>query len=265
MDALYATPLPPPAGPLHGLPPRPQPGRAGHAGDARAAGRRRARLREPARLGGARCKAHWGDAPIAGFARRERPSALSRRRARRSASGDYDAFVLTEMVEIRDAISYHDSSDYLRRWARRAPAANPATRVYLYETWHRIDDPEGWLTRLDRDLGRYWEGEILRRAQATRRLDRPIYVIPAGQVLARFVRALRARGGVDGMTGEEICSRATPRAGRTRSTSTTSAPTWSPSPTTRCSTSGARSGCRRALRRADGSAARSPPGRPPPA
>lgn len=111
-------------------------------------------------------------------------------------SGEYDAVVLTEAVEIRETIKYHSPHDYLRKWAALAQAANPETRVYLYESWHPLDDAEGWLERLDADLARYWEGEILRRALAYDDVTRPIYVIPAGQVMARFVREVEARGGV---------------------------------------------------------------------
>ena len=114
---------------------------------------------------GATLKAHWGDDTVAGFAEE---NAHPRFRAAREAadSADYDAVVLTEMVEIRDAIRYHDSPAYLRRWADRILGARPDARVFLFETWHPLDDPEGWLNRLDRDLGRYWEGELLARAQA---------------------------------------------------------------------------------------------------
>ena len=149
---------------------------------------------------GATLKAHWGDDTIAGFAEE---NAHPRFRAAREAadSADYDAVVLTEMVEIRDAIRYHDSPAYLRRWADRILGARPDARVFLFETWHPLDDPEGWLNRLDRDLGRYWEGELLARAQADGELPQAIRVIPAGQVMARFVRAVEARGGVDGIAG----------------------------------------------------------------
>ena len=84
----------------------------------------------------------------------------------------------------------------MQKWAAAARAANPNTRVYLYETWHALDDPEGWLARLDRDLELYWEGEILRRALNYKVTPYPIYLIPAGQVMARFVREVEARGGV---------------------------------------------------------------------
>jgi len=109
-------------------------------------------------------------------------------------SGAYDALVLTEMVEIRDAIRWHDSWDYLHRWAVLGRAARPGLRVYLYETWHNLDDDEGFRQRLARDPARYWRGEILRRALAADR--RPIHVIPAGTVLAAFLDLLEAEGGL---------------------------------------------------------------------
>lgn len=118
-------------------------------------------------------------------------------------SGEYDALVLTEMVEIRDAIKWHHSAEYLQRFARRAWKHSPKTRVYLYETWHDIEHPEGFLTRIDRDLRMYWEQEILDRALAHDAMQQPIYVIPAGQVLARFIREVKKRGGVEGISRKE--------------------------------------------------------------
>lgn len=151
---------------------------------------------------GASLKAHWGDAEIHGFAQ-ENAHPRFRDAGQAVDSGDYDAIVLTEMVEIRDAIRHHASPDYLARWAGRAWRANPEAEVYLYETWHNIDDPEGWLARIDRDSATYWEGEILRRALAADGMERPIRVIPAGPVFARFVREAAARGGVDGVARPE--------------------------------------------------------------
>ncbi len=55
------------------------------------------------------------------------------------------------MVEIRDAIEYFDSADYLHKFASLAREGNASTRVYLYETWHNVNDPEGWRTRLEKD------------------------------------------------------------------------------------------------------------------
>lgn len=116
-------------------------------------------------------------------------------------SGDYDAVVLTEMVEIRDAIRWHASPAYLAKWAELARKGRPDVRVCLFETWHGLDTPEGWLDRLDADLPRYWEGVLLRGA-AARAGGAPIYLIPGGQVMARAARAAEA-GQLPGLTRRE--------------------------------------------------------------
>ncbi|CUH84372.1 hypothetical protein [Thalassovita mediterranea] len=140
---------------------------------------------------GTSLQAHWGpDEDITGFAEENaHPHYRSAKPA--LATGDYDAVILTEMVEIRDAIAYFDSPQYLQQWAETAWNGNPQARVYFYETWHEITDPEGWLTRLDRDLERYWTGQILFPALQAMPQDRSIHVIPAGQVLAAFSRTLQ--------------------------------------------------------------------------
>ncbi len=145
---------------------------------------------------GANLREHWEpDVPVKGFAEsntheefRDPHEAMS--------SGDYDAVILTETVEIRDSIKYQNPQEYLRKWVLAAWETNPQTRVYLYETWHKLDDPEGWLTRLDRDLKLYWETEILRRTLAHDDVSQPIYVIPGGQVMAAFARRVEAAGGI---------------------------------------------------------------------
>lgn len=145
---------------------------------------------------------HWEpDIPVKGH---EAENAHPRYRDAHEAvnSGDYDALVLTEAVEIRSSLKYHAPWDYLARWTKAARAANPDIRVYLYETWHDTDDEEGWLTRIDKDLPRYWETEIIDRAMAVDGVG-PIYVIPAGQVMGRFIRAVEAEGGIGGIQSVE--------------------------------------------------------------
>jgi hypothetical protein len=194
MAARYAAPLAAPEGPLavfhlgHSLVNRDMPAMLAQlAGEGH---------RYESQLGwGATLKSHWGDAPVNGF---EVENAHPRYRDawEAVASGDYDAIVLTEMVEIRDALRYFDSPRYLALFAAEAWRARPDTRIYLYETWHRLDDPEGWLERLDADLPRYWEGALLRPALGRLPDDARIHLIPAGQALAALVREIEARGGV---------------------------------------------------------------------
>ena len=152
---------------------------------------------------GASLRSHWEpDVPVNGF---EVENAHPRFQDARQAvdSGQFDVLVLTESVEIKDAIKHHDSPQYIRQWARAARTANTKTRVYLYELWHELNDPKGWLERLDEDLSLYWEGVLLARGLAHGDTGGPVYVIPAGQVMARLVREVEARGGVDRLRSRE--------------------------------------------------------------
>ncbi|WP_434618762.1 hypothetical protein [Tabrizicola sp. M-4] len=198
MQALYNDPLPAPDAPLavfhigHSLVNRDMPAMLAQlAGEGH---------RYESQLGwGATLQSHWGDTPVNGF---EQENAHPRFRPAREAvdSGDYDALVLTEMVEIRDALRYHDSARYLAQFSEAARTARPDTRIYLYETWHRLDDAEGWLERIDADLPRYWEAGILRPALHKGAEGQRIHLIPAGQALAAFVREVESRGGVGNVT-----------------------------------------------------------------
>jgi hypothetical protein len=196
--AAYAVPLTPPEGPLavyhlgHSLVGRDMPAML-----AQLAGHDHA-----SQLGwGASLRQHWTpEEPIPGF-ETENDHPKFRPAQEALASGEYGAVVLTDVVEIRDAIQHFESPVYLARWAQRAHDGNPGARVYLYETWHELTDPEGWLNRLDADLARYWEGAILRPALA-REGTGAIHVIPGGQVMAAVVRAMEA-GQVPGLTRRE--------------------------------------------------------------
>lgn len=193
--AAYATPLPPVSGPLrvyhlgHSL--------VGHDMPAMLAQLAGSGHRHDSQLGwGTSLKEHWEpELAINGFSQmndhpRYRPAHEA------IGSGQYDAVILTEMVELRDAIRYHDSAAYLTRWAGLARDSSPDTQVYLYETWHWLNDDQGWLGRLDVDLGRYWEDGVLLPDLATSGFTRPVHVIPAGQVMARFVRIIENAGRV---------------------------------------------------------------------
>lgn len=194
IETLYAQPLSPPEAPLrvffmgHSLIGRDMPAmlaqlaEAGHTYESQ--------------LGwGAELQAHWGDEPLDG-AERENDHPRFRDAHDAMESGEYDALVMTEKVSIQDAIKYHDSWYYMALWAEKAIAANPEIRLYFYETWHDHAVDGGWFNRIDQDLARYWEGEIVDRALASDKTDRPIYIIPGGQVMARFLRQVEARGGV---------------------------------------------------------------------
>lgn len=152
-------------------------------------------------------RAHWeADMAINGFeAENDHPRFRPVREA--LASGDYDAVVLTEMVSLEDAIRWHASPHYLALWADYARDGNPDARIYLYESWHGLDIEGGWLERIDGDLSRLWEGEVLQGAAAWG--AQSIHVIPAGQVMAASARAAEA-GQIPGLSRREDLMRKNP-------------------------------------------------------
>lgn len=200
-DALYADPLPNPVGPMHVF-------HLGHSLVGRDMPAMLAQLapkghRYESQLGwGTTLQAQWG--PKEGINGFDTENRHPRYRDVREAlkSGEYDAFVMTEMAGIEASIRYYESRDYVERWAALARQGRSDIRVYLYETWRSLDDPEGWLERLDLDPGQYWEGEILRRALWPAGQKPPIYVIPAGRVMAKVVREIEA-GKVPGLARRE--------------------------------------------------------------
>jgi hypothetical protein len=124
-------------------------------------------------------------------------------------SGDYDAIILTEMVELRDAIRWHNSPRYLARWVEAAREANPDVRVYLYKSWHNLHHPDGWLERLERDPDLLWERGVREPALAGRDLG-PVHVVPVAQVLAALMRAMQQGEGADGLRRPEDLFRLNP-------------------------------------------------------
>lgn len=196
LAAQYAAPLPPPEGAQsvyhlgHSLVGRDMPAML-----AQMAGHDHA-----SQLGwGASLKGHWtGD--ISGFAE-ENAHAHFRPAMEAVDSGAYPVVVLTEMVELADAIAYFDSPEYLALWAQRIRAARADTRIYLYETWHKLDDPRGFLSRVDEDRIALWEGTLLAQAKAMEGVG-TIHVIPGGQIKAAAVRAIEASE-VPGLTRRE--------------------------------------------------------------
>lgn len=150
---------------------------------------------------GTTLKQHWNDgAEVPGYelhARGMEPVPAKEA----LASGRFDVLVATEMVEIRDAIRWYDSPRWLAEWVQLARQANPAIRVYLYESWHGLDVAEGWLERIEADLPEEWLGRVLAPAEA-RRGTGAIYLIPGGQAMAAVARAAED-GRLPGVTSRE--------------------------------------------------------------
>ncbi len=124
--------------------------------------------------------------------------------------GDTEVVVLTEAIPLRNHIAWSDTDRYAREFYDLAVAANPNTRVYLYETWHSLDSGTGvdvphddrdgvpWRVRLDQDLP-VWE-RVIARVNAGRDPGAPaMRLVPVGQALARLDDAI-ASGEAAGLT-----------------------------------------------------------------
>lgn len=107
------------------------------------------------------------------------------------ASGGYDAFVMTEMVRLKDALQYKESTVYAGKWAAEAVAGNPDIALFLYESWHALDDEPEWLARFPADLDQMWSQLLWSAARAA---DRPVWLIPVGQVMAAVVAEAESTG-----------------------------------------------------------------------
>lgn len=147
---------------------------------------------------GTSLREHWEpDLTINGFeAENDHPRFRPAREA--LAGGGYDAVVLTEMVELRDAIRWHDSAAYVPRWVAAARAGRPDARVFLYTSWHDLEHAQGWLPRLEGDPAGLWHPHLMAPVWADPALG-PLHAIPVTEVLAELTRRLEAGAGAEGL------------------------------------------------------------------
>ncbi|MEM9071944.1 MAG: hypothetical protein AAGE52_25775 [Myxococcota bacterium] len=139
--------------------------------------------------------------------------------------GRYDVMIMTEGISLAESIRWHNTAFYAQRFYCAMNNANPASEVYLYESWHHLygSDPEqrypephvfDWRARLDEDRPR-WESIIddAMRADLPPPSDMPYYdggrctpsrqmrLIPAGTAIAALVDALETNAPVwEGLT-----------------------------------------------------------------
>ena len=105
------------------------------------------------------------------------------------------------MIGLEAAIRYHDSSNSVARLVDWARNRNPDLELYLYETWHPLDEGD-WLARIPEDFDTMWLPSLL--APAIRAAEGPVTVIPAGTVMARLVSEVEGKaGGIGGMLSRE--------------------------------------------------------------
>ena len=122
------------------------------------------------------------------------------------AKGETEVLILTEAIPLAEHLKWNDTAGQIAAYAELARAANPNTRVFLYETWHSRKSGPGteiagdpgsgtpWRDRLTSDLA-LWEGAV-RDAQGK---GADVALIPAGQAMARLTDAVAA-GQVPGIS-----------------------------------------------------------------
>lgn len=125
----------------------------------------------------------------------------------RLAARPTDVLILTEAQPIAAHVNYSFTVDNVGRFAGLAYAANPDTRVYVYETWPSLnsgpgadtkDDPDAatpWRERVALELP-IWQGVVTQSASLT---GHEVKLIPAGQAMGQLADAIRD-GKVPGIT-----------------------------------------------------------------
>ena len=144
------------------------------------------------------------------------PERAIRRRLFEIQAASYDAIVLTETIPIRAAMKYEYSSYYIQQFYCALMQANPAARVYLYESWPHLqalspqrDYPSpkryDWRERTLQDR-RLWERladeastatipkpswlarltSVLRSSAPACKLHIPIFLVPVGTAMVEL-------------------------------------------------------------------------------
>ncbi|MCK6550986.1 hypothetical protein L6R52_34430 [Myxococcota bacterium] len=132
-------------------------------------------------------------------------------------SGDFDVMVMTELGPISTFVQWGCTAAYALEFYNLAVRANPATRVYYYETWRQ--QPEDWATLIpaDRATIDQWVVDQVNTPRApparptaqgncphpnppsTREPGTVMRVVPAGRAMSMLDEAIRA-GTVPGVT-----------------------------------------------------------------
>lgn len=113
-------------------------------------------------------------------------------------SGNYNTLILTEAIPLATHLRWSDTAGMARNYYRLAVAADPATRVMIYETWHEMQTEASWRAALTTNLT-LWQG-IANSLNATKAATQPaVTLLPAGQAMARLYDTI-AQGNGAGLT-----------------------------------------------------------------
>jgi len=115
----------------------------------------------------------------------------------------YDALVVTERHDILDVVTWEKTVPYLRHYHDRLRTHEPNARTIFYQSWWEMDksNPQAWIDYQAKELVAYEcvAAKVNQSLQADG-LPRAVTVVPAGLVLARFVK-VALEGGIPGISG----------------------------------------------------------------
>ncbi|MEW6056985.1 MAG: hypothetical protein AB1540_10255 [Bdellovibrionota bacterium] len=112
------------------------------------------------------------------------------------STGHYDTVIMTEALPLDNHIQWSSPEIYGGNFFNLAVRSNSNAQVYMYETWHGIDDPT-WRARLVNDLPK-WE-RIVDQINAANPVGRRMLLVPAGQAMGLLVDRMES-GRVPGLT-----------------------------------------------------------------
>lgn len=108
----------------------------------------------------------------------------------------YGTLILTEAIPLANHLQWSNTHGNAANYAALAWAANPATRVMIYETWHEIgSNITAWRENLTSDLA-LWRG-IATHVNATKPGAAPtVGIVPGGQALGLLHDSIIAGNGL---------------------------------------------------------------------
>jgi hypothetical protein len=118
----------------------------------------------------------------------------------RLAATPTDVLILTEAQPIVGQVKYSDTSGYAAKFAGLALAANPHTRLYIYENWPSLNSGPGTISKDDPDAGIPWRERIA--------LDLPIWEGVAADTAAKTGHEVKLLpvGQAMGLLADEIAA-----------------------------------------------------------
>lgn len=113
-------------------------------------------------------------------------------------SGEYDVFVMIEMVKLKDVLLYKDSIVSVVNWVVEVISVNFVMQVFLYESWYVLDDQLEWLGCFFGDLDQMWSQILWLVSCVIEKVNgKLVWLILVGQVMVVVVVEVEVQGIVE--------------------------------------------------------------------